>query len=216
MRDKRVREMTLTAMFIAIIGIMSFVPWLGFITIGGVAITLIHIPVLIGAIFGGKRVGIFSATAFGVFSMIRAFMTPDAFNVFFQNPLVSILPRFLFGVSIWYIYTYTFKLLKPAIVGDGDIEDDKVKKSVTELTALAVTFALASLTHTVITLTALYIFAFNSAIYLEWFGSTDVLRFIWIIMLSNGLIEVGLAVLIGAPIAYRLKTFYRYEENSVT
>lgn len=215
MRDKRVREMTVTAMFTAIVAIMSFVPWLGFITVGGVAITLIHIPVLIGGIFGGKRVAIFLATAFGTFSMMRAFMTPDAFNVFFQNPLVAILPRFLFGVSIWYIYTFVFKLLKPAIMGEEPAEDSKGMRHVTELTALAVTFAVATFAHTVITLTALYIFAFNSEIYLQWFGDASVLRFIWIILLANGFIEVGLAVIVGAPIAWRLREYYRSEEENI-
>ncbi len=214
MRNERVKEMTLIAMFTAIVAVMSFVPFLGFITVGGVAITLIHIPVLIGAIFGGKRTGIFLATAFGVFSMIRAFMTPELFNVFFQNPLVAILPRFLFGVSIWYIYTFVFKMLKATLIG-AEAEETEGKKRVTELTAIGVTFALSSFAHTVITLTALYIFAFNSAIYLEWFGDANVLRFVWVILLSNGFIEVGLAVIIGAPIAWRLREYYRTEQNTI-
>ena len=215
MRDKRVREITLTAIFTAIVAIMSFVPFLGFIIVGGVAITYIHIPVLIGAIFGGKRVGVFLATAFGVFSMMRAFMEPVLFNIFFQNPLVSVLPRFLFGVSIWYIYTFVFKVLKPTIQGETPDEASKGKKHVTELTALGVTFALATFAHTVITLTALYVFSVNSQVYLDYFGDASVLRFIWIILLSNGFIEVGLAVIIGAPIAWRIREFYRTEENTI-
>lgn len=216
MRNNKVSEMTFLAMFIAIITVMSFVPWLGFITIGGVAITIIHIPVLIGAIFGGKKVGIILATTFGVLSMIRAFMTPDAFNIFFQNPLVSILPRFIFGVSIWYIYTGVHKLLKPIIVSE-DVEVSKKKKllQLNEFTVLGITFAVASMAHTLITLTALYLFSFQSEIYLEFFGDASVLRFIWIILLSNGFIEVGLAVIIGAPITWRLREYLRSDFNTI-
>lgn len=46
-------------MFLAIMLIMTFVPSLGFISIGGaISITLLHIIVLIGAIFNGveKRI----------------------------------------------------------------------------------------------------------------------------------------------------------------
>jgi uncharacterized membrane protein len=216
MRNNRVSEMTFLAMFIAIIAVMSFVPWLGFITIGGVAITIIHIPVLIGAIFGGKKVGIILATTFGVFSMIRAFMTPDAFNVFFQNPLVSILPRFLFGVSIWYIYTGLYRFLKPVIVNEEAEEGKKHRLiQLNELTVLGITFALSSLAHTVITLSALYIFSFNSQLYLDIFGDASVLRFVWLILLSNGFIEVGLAVIIGAPITWRLREYLRSDFNTI-
>ena len=216
MRNNRVSEMTFLAMFIAIIAVMSFVPWLGFITIGGVAITIIHIPVLIGAIFGGKKVGIILATTFGVFSMIRAFMTPDAFNVFFQNPLVSILPRVLFGVSIWYIYTGLYRFLKPVIVNEEAEEGKKHKLiQLNELTVLGITFALSSLAHTVITLSALYVFSFNSQLYLDIFGDASVLRFVWLILLSNGFIEVGLAVIIGAPITWRLREYLRSDFNTI-
>lgn len=216
MRNKKVSEMTFLAMFIAIITVMSFVPMLGFITIGGVAITIIHIPVLIGAIFGGKKVGIILATTFGVLSMIRAFMTPDAFNIFFQNPLVSVLPRFIFGVSIWYIYTGLYRLLKPVIV---DEEADETKKKrllhLSEFTVLGITFALASMAHTLITLSALYLFSFQSQVYLDFFGDASVLRFIWAILLTNGFIEVGLAVIIGAPITWRLREFLRSDFNTI-
>ncbi|MFP4287073.1 MAG: ECF transporter S component [Candidatus Izemoplasmataceae bacterium] len=216
MRNDKVSEMTFLAMFIAIITVMSFVPWLGYITIGGVAITLIHIPVLIGAIFGGKRVGIVLATTFGVLSMIRAFMTPDAFNVFFQNPLVSVLPRFIFGVMIWYIYIGLHRLLKPIIVTEDEDEEKKKKLiRLNEFTVLGITFAVSSMAHTLITLTALYIFSFESEVYLLYFADANVLRFIWFILLSNGFVEVGLAVIIGAPITWRLREYLRSDFNTI-
>ena len=61
MRREQIYDLTLTAMFLAIILVMAFVPYLGFIPspfIPGVSLTLIHIPVIIGGIIlGRKKVG---------------------------------------------------------------------------------------------------------------------------------------------------------------
>ena len=51
MKRNEIQSLTLTTVFAAIILVMTFVPQVGFITIGTMALTLIHIPVLIGAFF---------------------------------------------------------------------------------------------------------------------------------------------------------------------
>ncbi len=213
MRDKKVLEMTTIAMFTAIIAVMSFVPWLGYITVGGVAITLIHIPVLIGGIIGGKRVAITLATVFGVLSMIRSFITPDALNIFFQNPLVSVLPRILFGIALWYVYV-GIKWLITKILSRKN-KDQKISKG-GELAIISVSFGISTLIHTVLTLIALYLFAFQSTRFTDIFGSMSVLNFIWAILLLNGFIEALLAVFIAGPIGWRVKDYYEHEANKLT
>ena len=212
MRDKKVLEMTMIAMFVAIIAIMSFVPFLGFITVGIAAITIIHIPVILGGIIGGRRVAIVLATVFGVFSMIRAFMTPDGLNVFFQNPLVSVLPRLLFGVALYYIYLGVHKVLprqKESAEETSEISK-KVVKHTRELVALGITFGLSSLVHSMLVLPVLFAFASGTTVMINTFEGVDpdALSFIWIVMGANGFLEAVLAVVIGAPVAWRVRAFY--------
>ncbi len=97
MRNNKVKEMTVYAMFIAILAILSFTP-IGYISVGGVSITIIHIIVLIAAFTLGIKGGLIVGLLFGVFSLIRAWTAPNSlFDWIFRNPLVSVLPRIIFG-----------------------------------------------------------------------------------------------------------------------
>ena len=193
MRNQRVLEMTTIAMFSAIIMIQTFVPFLGFITLGILSFTIIHVTVLIGAIFGGRNVSIALGFAFGLGSLLRALIAPETpLDIFFVNPLVSILPRVIFGVVIWYLFI-GFRKLIPS-----------------RLASIALAFGFSTLIHTVVTLTAFYVFAFNSDVYIQIFGDTNVIGLILAILGSNGLIEIAVAVFIAAPIAY---TIYRINDT---
>lgn len=99
MRSKLVRDITLDGLFIAILIIMTFVPNIGFITIGPISIVLIHVPVIIGAILLGWKRGLLYGAAFGIASLIKASTMPaGTFDAFFINPLISVLPRLIFGL----------------------------------------------------------------------------------------------------------------------
>ena len=196
MRDARVKQMTLIAMFVAIIAVMTIIPQLGFITIGPiVGITLIHIPVLVGGVVGGRRVMIALAFTFGVASFIMAFFRPEGLNIFFQNPLVSIVPRIIFGVAAWYLYVLFKKLMQDDVLIFG------------------ATFVGATFTHTLVVLIVLYLFASSSQIFIDFFGGANILNFIWLILGSNGVLEMLIAAVVGAPIAYRLKQTEYFQED---
>jgi uncharacterized membrane protein len=77
---------------------------LGFIPVGPTSATIMHIPVLIGAIMEGPIVGGFVGLIFGLFSTFRAITTPTPVSFVFLNPLVSILPRVLIGIATYYVY----------------------------------------------------------------------------------------------------------------
>lgn len=112
MRNKKIRMITFDAMLIAIIAIMTFVPQFGFILINAnLAITLIPLPVLIGAYIGGvKRGGIYGFT-FGVMSYLRALTASGNDALFFTNPIIAIVPRLVFGL----IAGLTFDLVLPRV-----------------------------------------------------------------------------------------------------
>lgn len=182
MRNRKTLEMTTLAMFIAIIVVMALIPQVGFFQYGGVAITTLHVPVIIGAIYGGRKFGLTLGAAFGVFSLIIAYVRPGPVDVVFQNPVISILPRALFGLAAAYIFIGLNKFIKNLPV------------------AVGLTFALATFTHTVFTLSALILFQESIE---EFLG--PLFTFIAGVMALNGPIEIAIAILIGTPIVVRLK-----------
>ena len=113
MRNAKVLQMTIHAMFIGIMALMTFIPQIGFISITPVvSFTLLHLPVLIGALLFGWKVGLTYGMFFGLFSFIRAVTSPVSYiDFYFADPLVSILPRALFGLISGLAFDF-IKLIK--------------------------------------------------------------------------------------------------------
>ena len=79
---------------------LGFIPWFS-----GASLTVMHVPVIIGAILEGPVVGMVIGFIFGLFSLIQAAVSPTGpVDVFFTNPLVSILPRILIGATTWLVF----------------------------------------------------------------------------------------------------------------
>jgi len=109
-----VRKMAIIGVLAAISIMLSMTP-LGFIPIGPLNLTIMHIPVIIGAVLEGPLVGIIVGLIFGVTSLLRAITMPTITNFALINPLVSILPRVLIGIVAYYVYKLTIKLTKNAL-----------------------------------------------------------------------------------------------------
>jgi len=110
MRDRLIRDIVFDAMFLAIILIMTFIPYVGFIQIGVISFTLLHIPVLIGAaLFGWKR-GLMYGFFFGIASLIKATTYPGTIDFRFVNPLISVLPRAIFGLVAGLLFSLLQKM----------------------------------------------------------------------------------------------------------
>ncbi|MPQ43115.1 ECF transporter S component [Clostridium tarantellae] len=88
---------------------------LGFIAIPPVKATIMHIPVIIGAILEGPIVGGLIGLVFGLFSMYQSFTAPTPTSFIFWNPLIALLPRILIGVGSYYIYIWLIKGVKKNI-----------------------------------------------------------------------------------------------------
>lgn len=109
---------------LAIIGMLSSisivlgVSGLGFIPIPPIKATIMHIPVIIGAILEGPIVGAMVGLIFGIFSMLQAIIAPTPLSFLSLNPLVSVLPRILIGLTSYYVYKAMgtrFKMLNTSI-----------------------------------------------------------------------------------------------------
>lgn len=180
------KEQTLLGFFVALIIVMTFVPYTGFISIGsGIAITTLHIVLIIGAITLRVRGGLIIGIAFGLSSLARVYLlTPSPFEFeIFSNPLVSVLPRIVAGVIISMIYIVAVKLTKNMTL------------------AVILTAILGTLVHTSLVITALN--TFEKATILATTGKLfDLVK---IIIAINGLLEIGLAVIVVPPIVFALR-----------
>ena len=194
MRNEQIKKIAFTGIIIGLIIVMSFT-MLGFIPMAsGASITLVHIPVLIGAMVLGKKYGTVLGLIFGICSLILAFMNV-ATNAPFTNPIVSILPRIAFGFLVCPLYNMFKKLIK------------------NDIASTAVTMCVATFIHTIIVLVPMYIiwrtgFYFGVADYTAAYGDgtgVNLFALIFGILLANGLIEIALAGIVGTPIAMAMK-----------
>lgn len=202
MTNTRTREIALIAIFGGIILFMSLVPapwglpW-GYIPIKPVEATIIHIPVIIGAIFGGKRVAIALGLFFGVGSLLAALIYAPVTAPLFYNPLVSILPRVLFGYLIYVLYTNISKYVK----NPG--------------ASMALTFGLSTIAHSVMVLSMIWVvglFSYYGNVYSA-IGNPSLITLYSGIISINAFLEILIAVLVGTPIGLRVKDFKDLEKN---
>jgi len=122
MKKITVKDIAVDAIFIAIIAAMTFVPYVGMITLPFISFTLLHLPVLLGAYLFGWRKGLLFGVAMGVCSLIEATTMPaGTFDALFVWPWISVLPRALFGFLSGLFFDLLHKNSKlygnPLIVG---------------------------------------------------------------------------------------------------
>lgn len=97
------KKLTTAAILGAITIVLSLTP-LGFIPLGLINATTMHIPVIIAAIIEGPVVGGLVGFIFGISSLIKAFTRPTPVSFIFYNPIISVIPRILIGVVSYYVY----------------------------------------------------------------------------------------------------------------
>jgi uncharacterized membrane protein len=79
---------------------LGLIPWLA-----GAALTIMQVPVIIGAVLEGPWVGVIIGLIFGAFSLLQAAIAPTGpTDVWFTNPIISILPRLFIGPAAWLAY----------------------------------------------------------------------------------------------------------------
>ena len=100
-----VRQITMIGM-LSSISIFLGITGLGFIPIPPVKATIMHIPVIIGAIIEGPLVGAIVGLVFGLFSIYQEITTCFQHAFMFLNPIIAIVPRILIGIVAYYIYTF--------------------------------------------------------------------------------------------------------------
>lgn len=114
---EKTHSMVIMAVFTAIIIIMAFVPFLGYIPLGFMNATIIHVPVIIGAILLGPKRGAFLGLVFGLTSLWKNTFMPNLTSFVFSpfitiagyggniwSLVICLVPRILIGVVAYYVY----------------------------------------------------------------------------------------------------------------
>ncbi len=117
--------MVQVALFAALILILAFTPFLGYIPLGFTRATIIHIPVIIGSIMLGPKKGAFLGFVFGLTSLINNTVNPTAtsfvFSPFYElgeihggfgSLIICFVPRILVGVVPYFVYGGMKKAVK--------------------------------------------------------------------------------------------------------
>lgn len=175
-----IKEMTLLAVFTAIIMLQTLVPNLGYIRFALVDFTIIHVTVIIGACVLGWKNGAILGGVWGISSMMYAYSTPGLLNPLFYNPLISVVPRIAVGL----IAGLVFSIFK-----------NKFK----EFVVLSVAGIVGTLTNTILVLSALYVFGYDflfKALKLSQGATDPVLTFVLSLVTTNTLFEIVIAMMV--------------------
>lgn len=175
----KTRDLVINAMFVALVMAMSLIPGVGFINLGIIAVTVIHIPVIVGAIAFGWKTGVLLGLAFGISSWVNAVTaSPSIFAPVFANPIVSVLPRVIFGLLASMIYVGLSKVFKGKVVMNA-----------------AITAAVATTLHSLMVLPLLYYFGLGFSS-LQGSLNVSVVTFVTAAFAANSISEIVIAAII--------------------
>jgi uncharacterized membrane protein len=202
MRNSKTSELVLTALFAAIIIIMAFTP-LGYIPLVVINATIIHIPVILGALFCGPKKGAFLGFIFGLTSFIKNTFMSTSISAFvfspvlaasvvgtsgiFKSAFICFVPRILVGVVPYFVYAGVKKLFSSG------------KKSV-NIVAFICAGALGSMVNTLLVMGGIFVLykdAYAEALSVD---PAAVLGVIGGVISFNGVIEAIVASIIVAAI----------------
>lgn len=204
---KKTSEKTLglvqLALFGAIIFILAFTPFIGYIPLGVTRATIIHIPVIVGAILLGPKRGAILGALFGVTSLIQNTISPTAtsfvFSPFYSvgdgggNPLsliICFVPRILIGVVSYYVYIGLKKLFKERKGG--------------ETLSLTIAGLAGSLTNTLLVMNLIYFLFGDSYAAAKEITVDTLYKVILTVIGINGVPEAILAAVLTAAICKAL------------
>ena len=187
--QRQTKFVILVAMFMSIQLVMFLIPFLGFIPIGAVRITTLHIPTILAGILLGVKGGSLVGVSFGAISALNATLNPNLTSFLFTpfapalsgysgnvlSLVIAFVPRILLGVTASLIYRF--------------IKDKGLKFG-----AATITGVLATILHTFMVLGLIFvIFANPYASALDLDGARGVLVFLGGIIATNGIFEAVLA-----------------------
>lgn len=153
-------SMVQVAIFGALICVMAFTPFLGYIPLGFTRATIIHIPVIVASLLMGPKKGAALGFLFGLTSFINNTINPTptsfVFTPFysiagveggFGSVIICFVPRILVGIVPHYVYKFVMKF----------VSEDSRKKGISTL-GLGIAGVVGSLTNTLLVMNLIFVF----------------------------------------------------------
>ena len=153
MQKEKIQELTLFSVFSALVIAMTFIPFVGYITLpGSLSITTLHIIVILGALYlNNVYYGLALGGVWGVTCLIYAYTNGTADAVIFLDPRISVLPRILVGLLVVLFYKLAVLTAKNKITkyildfvscGLTGVLAGLLLKNITSLVAIGISAAL--------------------------------------------------------------------------
>ena len=201
---KKMNTLTIVqlALLTALIVMLAFVPYIGYIRIPVLAIqaTTVHIPVIVGSLLLGPKCGGFLGAVFGLTSLINNTTQPGitsfCFSPFIEmgeglggSPLalvVCFVPRILCGVVPYYV---------DRLIRSRSKSPDKIRKY-----ALLTSGVAGSMTNTILVMSMIYLFFGQQYAAAKDLPFEALLGVILSVVGINGTIEAIIAALVAASV----------------
>lgn len=194
----QIRNLTMMALFIAIEVVLLVTPF-GYLRIGPLSATLMHVPVIVCACVMSTKFGALLGLVFGITSVINATMAPGvtsfAFSPFievggfqggYQSLIIAIVPRILLGLIAGFLY----QLL--------------LNRKVSKVKSAAISAGVATACHTIMVLGLIILF--YSAPYSEAIGiaSSALMAYMGTVLLTNAIPEIIVAIFVNIALTKAL------------
>ncbi len=177
-KKQKLNRLVMCALFSALIVVMTFTPYLGYISVGPIEITTLHIVAIFAAVAIGPKYGAIVGGVWGATCIVRAIQMGFAP---FANPLVSLVPRVLVAIVAGLVFLGLSKTKCPKAI------------------SLVIATLSGTLTNTVLVLSTLKIFGGFEVLFGEAAKTLDVI--IATLISTNGLIEAASAIVL-VPVLY--------------
>ncbi len=209
LRMSRHYKFVITSLFASIIFILAFTPF-GFIQLGVIKATIIHIPVILGSILLGPTAGAALGFLFGLTSFISNTTSPALLSFAF-SPLIPVpgtgggsilalvicfVPRILVGVVPYYVYRFLHRF--------------SPKQAKWESVPLFVAGVVGSMTNTILVMNLIYVIFQHAYATVKNIPADAIYDAIVAIMVVNGIPE---ALVAGIMIVALGKTLIKLNRN---
>lgn len=164
---------------------------IGFIQLPWMKASIMHVPVIIGAVFEGPIVGAAVGLVFGLFSIYQNITAPTLLSPIFMNPIIAVVPRVLIGIISYYVFIFIKKKFNKEKLG------------------LSLAAVAGTLTNTLGVLGLTFFIAQDTFASLKSISTGEVAAALTAIGLSNGIPECIVSVLIVVPVVTGLFKIYK-------
>lgn len=203
----KTRKLTLLGVLIATEIVLTMIN-IGLIPLPIIKGTILHIPVIVGAVLLGPAEGIILGAAFGILSVITntiqpgltsfvfsPFVTVGNTNGNFLSLIVAIVPRVLIGLTAYYSYKLVLKVDKTKIFG------------------YAIAGIVGALTNTILVMGSIYIFFGQQYAAAQQMAFSQLFKAIMLVIAGNGIPEAIAAAIIVPAICKPLSLIFKFNNR---